>query len=179
MYYRIVEKRKSQILMTSINFSISETQKLIYNEILPNYSKTFNYKLNWNLLPVKSKPHIAAYLQTNMCSFCNSSEETVSHLFLACVKLNSVWDFIIHLIFELTGYTVSMMTSNFFLFFDFSFLNIVKNKLMPLFFIKYYEALKLGSQKSNSSRRNRIQFRLHDQKNTTHDYFSASCREKP
>ena len=46
-------------------------------------------------MPVKSKPHIAAYPQTNLCFFCNSYEETVSHLFLTCVKLNSVWDFII------------------------------------------------------------------------------------
>ena len=61
--------------------------------------------------------------QTNMSSFCISSKETVSRLFLTYVKLNSVWDFIIHLIFKLTGYTISMMISNFF-FFDFSFLNI-------------------------------------------------------
>ena len=90
MYYWIVEKRKSQILISSINFSISETWKQIHNDILPNYLKTFNYKLTWNLLPIKSKPHIAAYHQTNMCSFCYSSEETVSHLFLTYVKLNSV-----------------------------------------------------------------------------------------
>ena len=85
----------------------------------------FNYKLTWNLLPIKSKPHIAAYHQTNMCFFRDSSEEKVSHLFLTCFKLNSVRGFIIHLIFKLTGYTLSMMTSNFFLFFDFSFLNIL------------------------------------------------------
>ena len=107
-----------------MNFPLSETWKQIHNDILSNYLKTFNYKLTWNLLPVKLKPHIAAYHQTNMCSFCNFSEETVSHLFITCVKLNSVWDFIIHLIFKLTGYTIPKMTSDFFLFFDFSFLSI-------------------------------------------------------
>ena len=129
MYYWIVGKRKSQILIPTINFSISETWKQIHNDILPNYLKTFNYKLTWNLLPVKSKPHIAAYHQTNMFSFCYSSEETVYHLFLTCVKLNSVWDFIIHLIFKLTGYTISMMTSNFCLFFDFSLMNICRKQI--------------------------------------------------
>ena len=124
MCYRIVETQKSQILIPSINFSIFETWKQIHNDILPNYLKTFNYKLTRNLLPVKSKPHIAAYHQINMCSFCYSSEETVSHLFLTCVKLNSVWDFIIHLIFRLTGYTITIMTLNFCLFFYFSFLNV-------------------------------------------------------
>ena len=96
MYYWIFETRKSQILIPSINFSIFETWKQIHNDIFPNYLKTFNYKLTWNLLLVKVKPHIAAYHQTNMYSFCYSSEETVSHLFLTCVKLNSVWNFIMH-----------------------------------------------------------------------------------
>ena len=109
IYYWIVEKRKSEILIPSINFPIFETWKQIPNDTLPNYLKTFNYKLTWNLLPVKSKPHIAAYHKTNLCSFCNSSEETVtvSHLFLTCVKLNSVWNLIIHLLFKLTGYTIT------------------------------------------------------------------------
>ena len=69
MYYWIVGKRKSQILIPTINFPISETWKQIHKDILPNYLKTFSYKLTWNLLPVKSKPHIAAYHQTNMCPF--------------------------------------------------------------------------------------------------------------
>ena len=72
-------------------------------------------------MSVESKPHIAAYHQTNMCFFCNSSEETVV---FTSVKLNSVWDFIFRLIFKLIGYFISTMTSNFFFFFDFSFLNI-------------------------------------------------------
>ena len=75
MYYWIVEKRKSQILIPSIDFPFSETWKQIHNDILPNYLKTFSYKLIGNLLPVKSNPQIAAYHHTNMCSFCSSSEE--------------------------------------------------------------------------------------------------------
>ena len=30
-------------------------------------------------MPVESKPHIAAQHQANQCSFCNSSEEKISH----------------------------------------------------------------------------------------------------
>ena len=36
MYYWIVEKRKSQIFILSINFPISEAWKQIHNDILPN-----------------------------------------------------------------------------------------------------------------------------------------------
>ena len=121
----LLKKEKSNFIL-SINFSTSETWKQIHNSIFPNYLKTFNYKLTWNLLPVKSKSRTAAYHKTNLCSFCNSFEKTVSHLFVTWVKLNSVWDFIVDLLFKLTRYTISMIyyTLNFFLFFNFSFLNI-------------------------------------------------------
>ena len=75
-----------------------------------------------------------------------------------------------------------MMTSNFCFFFDFSFLNIShcqKQIDAIVFFIKYYEALNLDLQESNSSRKNRFQFGLHNQKNSKHDYFSTLCREVP
>ena len=39
-------------------------------------------------------------------------------------KTSSVRDFIIHLLFGLTGYTIATMTFKFFLFFDISCLNI-------------------------------------------------------
>ena len=45
MYYWIVEKRKSQILIPSINIPISKTWKQIRNDMFPNYLKTFDYKL--------------------------------------------------------------------------------------------------------------------------------------
>ena len=77
-----------------------------------------------NLLFVKSKPCIAAYHQANLCSFSNFSDETIYLLFLSCVNLNRVWDFIIYLLFKLTAYTLSRMASNFFLVFDFLYLNI-------------------------------------------------------
>ena len=54
----------------------------------------------------------------------NHKKTYIEALKKSCVKLNSVWNFIIHLICKLTGYTISMMTSNFCLFFDFLFLNI-------------------------------------------------------
>ena len=71
-------------------------------------------------MPVKLKPHIAAYHQTNCVPFVILLKKTVSHLFLACVKLSDIGDFILHLLFNITGYIISIMTSNFFLIFDFS-----------------------------------------------------------
>ena len=70
-----------------------------------------------------------------MCFFFYSSEETVSQLLLTCVELDSVWDFIVYLIFKLTGYTISMMTSNFCLFFDFSLMNICQKQIDAIVFL--------------------------------------------
>ena len=61
-------------------------------------------------MPVKLKLHIAAYPETYLFSFCNSSEKTLSHLFLTCCKLNTVERFILYLLFIITEYTKSMMT---------------------------------------------------------------------
>ena len=94
-------------------------------------------------MPVKSKPHIAAYHQTDLRSFCNSYEETVFYLFLTDAKLNSVWNFVFHLLFKLTGYAISMITSIFFLVVNFWYLNISfcqKQIDTIVFFIKYFEA---------------------------------------
>ena len=73
-----------------------------------------------------------------------------------------------------------MTNGNFFLVFRFfvpGYFTWSKTTKCNWTFIKYYEALNLNSPELSSSRRNLIQFELHDQKNSKHDYFSGSCRE--
>ena len=71
IYYTIIEQRRSQRLIPFVPFSIPNMRKQIHNDILPNYLKTFNYKIIWNLMPIKSKPYVATYHGTSLCSFCN------------------------------------------------------------------------------------------------------------
>ena len=66
LYFWLFEKRNSQILIPSINFPISETSKQIHNDILPNYLKTFNYKLTSNLLLVEFN-HILLLITKPIC----------------------------------------------------------------------------------------------------------------
>ena len=73
-------------------------------------------------MPVKFKPYIATYHGTSLCSFCNQQDETESHLFFSCFKLQSVWNFLMFLMFKLTGYFLPSLSLNFCLFFDFNFL---------------------------------------------------------
>ena len=81
IYCTIIGKRKSQRLIPSVPFSIPNMWKQIRNDILPNYLKTFNYKIIWNLMPIKSKPYIATYHGTSLFSFCNQQDKTESQLF--------------------------------------------------------------------------------------------------
>ena len=68
MYSKIVEKRKTQILIPFINFPISKTWKKIHNDILPNYYfRFFDYILIRNLMPVESNPHILLLITKLIC----------------------------------------------------------------------------------------------------------------
>ena len=73
-------------------------------------------------MPVKSKPYVATYHGTSLCSLCNQQDETESHLFFSCIKLQSVWNFFMFLMFKLTGYSLPSVSLNLCLFFDFSVL---------------------------------------------------------
>nr|CAB3264533.1 pol-like protein [Phallusia mammillata] len=57
---------------------------LIHHPILPNYLKTFDYKLTEEIIPVKSKliPNIPD-LDPN-CTLCRVSYENIPHLFFRC-----------------------------------------------------------------------------------------------
>ena len=54
-------------------------------------------------MPVKSKPYVATYHGTSLCSFCNQQDETESHLFFSCIKVQSVWNFFMFLMIKLPG----------------------------------------------------------------------------
>ena len=58
---------------------------------LPSYLQSFNYKLHFNLLPVKTM--FREYLLDNdsCCTFCQIGPESILHLFGSCEKLRIVW----------------------------------------------------------------------------------------
>jgi len=87
IYDSIVTKRPITRLVPVSHFSIEHIMwKNIHHAVLPNYLKTFDYKLIWNLLPLKAKPYIAIYHGSKLCSFCNHADEAVNHMFFAVEK---------------------------------------------------------------------------------------------
>ena len=66
----------------------------LHSPILPNYLNSFNFKVHFNLLPVRSKFLDFALDNESLCPFCNLNYETQFHIFGKCTKLNFLWDFL-------------------------------------------------------------------------------------
>ena len=66
----------------------------MHDSIFPNYLKTFNFKLHYNLLPVKRLFVEFALDNDSRCNFCNLNPDTHSHLFSQCEKLKVLWRFL-------------------------------------------------------------------------------------
>ena len=57
--------------------------KLTFNDILPNYLKTFNYKTVWNLLPFSH--------ELGKCALCRRGQDSAVHLFAKCSVTQQIW----------------------------------------------------------------------------------------
>ena len=66
----------------------------IHKQIFPSYLRSFNYKVHFDLLPVKSKFYEFCLDSENRitCPFCNINLESTFHLFAKCSKLSSLWE---------------------------------------------------------------------------------------
>ena len=66
----------------------------MHNQIFPSYLKTFNYKVHFDLLPVKNKFHSFCLdsREKITCPFCNINLESAFHIFAKCSKLLQLWE---------------------------------------------------------------------------------------
>ena len=82
-------------VMEKVNeFNVSPRWALLHHRILPNYLISFNYKIHFNLLPVKSKICDFQLDNNSRCAFCNLNYETLFHIMGRCIKLQVLWDFL-------------------------------------------------------------------------------------
>ena len=66
----------------------------MHDRIFPNYLKSFDFRLHYNLLPVKRQFRDFALDNDSRCNFCVLHPETHSHIFSHCNKLQILWDFL-------------------------------------------------------------------------------------
>ena len=56
------------------------------------YLGSFQYKILNNILYLNKKLHTFGLSNTQLCSFCNMKEETISHLFYYCIYIQDIWN---------------------------------------------------------------------------------------
>ena len=66
----------------------------LHDSVLPNYLKTFNFNVHYNLLPVKRLFRDYALDNDSRCNFCDLHPDTHSHIFSQCKKLDFLWKFL-------------------------------------------------------------------------------------
>ena len=70
---------------------------------LPSYLQSFNYKLHFNLLPVKTMFREYCLDNDSCCTFCGIGPESILHLFGSCEKLKIVWQFLNEVCFVMSN----------------------------------------------------------------------------
>ena len=86
IYKRIIVDKNKQ----SMNFR----SHCIFFKCLPSYLQSFNYKLHFNLLPVKTMFQEYALDTDSRCYFCDVGPESIFHLFGTCERLKVIWNFL-------------------------------------------------------------------------------------
>ena len=64
----------------------------LHSQCLPEYLRTFNYKLHCDLLPLNTKFVSYALDTDSRCYFCGRGPENEWHLFGKCNKLRFLWE---------------------------------------------------------------------------------------
>ena len=55
------------------------------------YQSNFQYKILHNILCLNKKMYIFGKIDSLLCSVYHSNDETVSHLYCDCVRVNQLW----------------------------------------------------------------------------------------
>ena len=66
----------------------------IHHNVLPNYLRTFIYRMNSSLLPLKSTYTVFGLDNDSRCEFCKLNFETNDHVFMNCKYVKAVWEII-------------------------------------------------------------------------------------
>ena len=78
-----LECRWNQILDTS-SLEWNQIFAICFNTILDNNLIWFQFRIVYRILGTQSKRHKMGQTENGLCRICNSSEETIKHLFVEC-----------------------------------------------------------------------------------------------
>ena len=79
-------------VFTNDNLDWSEIYSLPRIVTVNSYQRVFQYKILHNILYLNQKLFVFGKSETPLCSFCQLSNETISHLFFACPYVTFLWE---------------------------------------------------------------------------------------
>ena len=95
-----------RLSLTDYNWSDHDKMrwKLTFNDILPNYLKTFNYRTVWNLLPFSH--------ELGECALCRRGQDSAVHLFVKCSVTQQIWKLLNNVLIKITRkqFTIDPLT---------------------------------------------------------------------
>ena len=93
--YERIQNGSSRTCYPGINNNIFQEVPTLYtslhHNILPNYLKTFIYRMSNCILPLKCNYTVYGLDTDSRCEFCNLHYETNYHVFLECTFVVKLW----------------------------------------------------------------------------------------
>jgi len=102
IYIRVKTTTVRNIVTQSIFGATTPNYKWIHHALLPNYLKTFNYKLANNALPVQPKFKLNIPELNPYCFLCKTTYESDIHLFSKCVEIKALLHYVTRIYYNIT-----------------------------------------------------------------------------
>ena len=103
---QIHKLQNKRLSLTDYNWSEHDKIRwnLTFNDILPNYLKTFNYRTVWNLLPFSH--------ELGKCALCRRGQDSAVHLFVKCSVTQQIWKLLNNVLINITRkqFTIDPLT---------------------------------------------------------------------
>ena len=77
---------------------MEEMYCLLFKTTLYTQLRSFQFKINHNILYTNEKLHKIGKSQTSLCENCNKEIETLTHLFVNCEKISHFWKQVLEII---------------------------------------------------------------------------------
>ena len=87
-----------------------EAYKICFKSVQDNYLTWLQYKILNRILGVKRFLHIINISTDSNCRLCNAGEESISHLFCNCFKVQPLWENLTIWIYNKLGYQINIDT---------------------------------------------------------------------
>jgi mannosylglycoprotein endo-beta-mannosidase len=89
-----IQPTSEQFFIQELNVSSIEMKEyygIPFRTTIYTKLRSFQFKVNHNIIFTNEKLHKIGYVSSDLCTFCNKYSETLGHLFVDCQKVKELW----------------------------------------------------------------------------------------